>query len=218
MNVRVDLTDGKLTLVQVIAWCNRATSHYLSQCWPRSISPYGVTSTKRVKRNSWRYPFLRNLNKMSLYVLWSWSWPGPWFNIKMSSYQYRKSHCGDKTILRPSYLHNGISYTGKMMSFYWIGAQNADYIFTIVFEMYTWVGHVISPSRLVISNAWAWQGCSPPVSWKKSVKIMMNTFLDTMDTIFTGLVTGTTVPACSFSTILSIIYTWKLMGRYIVIY
>ena len=36
--------------------------------------------------------------------------PGPWFNIKMTSYQYRKSHCGDKTILRPSYLHNGISY------------------------------------------------------------------------------------------------------------
>ena len=41
----------------------------------------------------------------------------------MSSYQYRKSHCGDKTILRPSYLHNGISYTGKMTSLYWIGAQ-----------------------------------------------------------------------------------------------
>ena len=39
--------------------------------------------------------------------------PGSWFNIKMTSYQYRKSHCGDKTILRPSYLHNGISYTGK---------------------------------------------------------------------------------------------------------
>ena len=42
---------------------------------------------------------------------------------KMTSYQYRKSHCGDKTILRPSYLHNGISYTGKMTSLYWIGAQ-----------------------------------------------------------------------------------------------
>ena len=47
---------------------------------------------------------------------------GHWFNIKMPSYQYRKSHCGDKTILRPSYLHNGISYTGKMASLYWIGA------------------------------------------------------------------------------------------------
>ena len=40
--------------------------------------------------------------------------------IKISSYQYSKSHCGDETILRPSYLHNGISYTGKMTSLYWI--------------------------------------------------------------------------------------------------
>ena len=48
--------------------------------------------------------------------------PGGWFNIKMISYQYRKSHCGDKTILRPSYLHYGISYTGKMTSIYWIRA------------------------------------------------------------------------------------------------
>ena len=39
--------------------------------------------------------------------------PGPRFNIKMISYQYRKSHCGDKTVVRSSYLHNGISYTGK---------------------------------------------------------------------------------------------------------
>ena len=38
-------------------------------------------------------------------------------------YIYSKSHCGDKTILRPSYLHNGISYTGKMTSLNWIGAQ-----------------------------------------------------------------------------------------------
>ena len=46
---------------------------------------------------------------------------GPWFNIKMSSYQYRKSHCGDKTVVRSSYLHNVISYTGKMTSLYWFG-------------------------------------------------------------------------------------------------
>ena len=48
--------------------------------------------------------------------------PGPWFNTKMTSHQYRKSHGGDKMILRPSYLHNGISYTGLMPSLYWIGA------------------------------------------------------------------------------------------------
>ena len=49
-------------------------------------------------------------------------WSGSWFNIKMISYQYRNSHCGDKTILRPSYLHNGISYTGKTTSLYWLRA------------------------------------------------------------------------------------------------
>ena len=38
-----DLTDDKSTLVQVMAWSHQATSHYLSQCWPRSMSPYGVT-------------------------------------------------------------------------------------------------------------------------------------------------------------------------------
>ena len=47
---------------------------------------------------------------------------GPGFNIKMPSYQYRKSHCGDKTILRPSYHRNGISCTDKMTFLYWIKA------------------------------------------------------------------------------------------------
>ena len=50
---------------------------------------------------------------------------GSQFNIKMSSYQYRKSHCGDKTVVRSSYLHNGISYTGRTTSLYWIGAQSS---------------------------------------------------------------------------------------------
>ena len=38
-----DLTGDKSTLVQVMAGCRQATSHYMSQCWPRSMSPYGVT-------------------------------------------------------------------------------------------------------------------------------------------------------------------------------
>ena len=55
--------------------------------------------------------------------------PGPWFNIKMPSDEYRKSHCGDKTVVRSSYLHNGISCTGKITSLYWIRAL--DVIFHI---------------------------------------------------------------------------------------
>ena len=39
----LDRTDDKSTLVQVMAWCHQATSHYLNQCWPRFMSPCGVT-------------------------------------------------------------------------------------------------------------------------------------------------------------------------------
>ena len=37
------MTTDKSTLVLAMAWCCQATSHCLSQCWPRSISPYGIT-------------------------------------------------------------------------------------------------------------------------------------------------------------------------------
>ena len=50
----LDLTDDKSTLVQVMAWCHQATSHYLSQCWPRSMSPYGISKPQWVKSTiSW---------------------------------------------------------------------------------------------------------------------------------------------------------------------
>ena len=39
----LDLIDNKSTLNQVMAWCHKATSHYLIQCWLTSMSPYGVT-------------------------------------------------------------------------------------------------------------------------------------------------------------------------------
>ena len=38
----------------------------------------------------------------------------------MLSYQYRKSHCGNKIMVKSSYLHNGNSYTDKTESLYWI--------------------------------------------------------------------------------------------------
>ena len=38
----LDLDDDMLTLVKAMARCCHATSHYLSQYWPRSMSPYGV--------------------------------------------------------------------------------------------------------------------------------------------------------------------------------
>ena len=37
-------SDDKSTLyVQLMAWCRWSTGHYLSHCWPTSVSTYGVT-------------------------------------------------------------------------------------------------------------------------------------------------------------------------------
>ena len=38
-----------------MAWCRQATSHNLSQCWPRSQSPYDVTRPKWVNKYIFRY-------------------------------------------------------------------------------------------------------------------------------------------------------------------
>ena len=51
----LDLTDDKSTLVQVMAWCHQATSHYLSQCCPRSMSSNGITRPQWVNPHSGRW-------------------------------------------------------------------------------------------------------------------------------------------------------------------
>ena len=51
--IPLDLTDDKSTLIQIMASCRQATRHYLSQCWPRSLSPYGVTRPQWVNNGSW---------------------------------------------------------------------------------------------------------------------------------------------------------------------
>ena len=47
-----DLTDDKSTVVQVMAWCCQATSHYLCQCWLSSLLPYGVARPQWVNEIS----------------------------------------------------------------------------------------------------------------------------------------------------------------------
>ena len=40
----LDPTDDKSTLIHVMAWCCQEASHYLSQCWPRSMAPNWIWS------------------------------------------------------------------------------------------------------------------------------------------------------------------------------
>ena len=84
-------------------------------------------------------------------------WPRSWFNIKMSSYQYSKSHCGDKTILRPSFLHNGISYTGKMSSYIESGHNELTRTHTYVkYRVCQFQRHSNSPvNKQGLSIAWS---------------------------------------------------------------
>ena len=80
----------------------------------RVASLYNCPSNSEVVTQSHKYQTTKNT-------------AGPQFNIKTSSYQYRKSHCGDKTVVRSSHLHNRISYTGKMTSLYWFSPQNMNF-------------------------------------------------------------------------------------------
>ena len=43
-----NLTDDQSISVQVMAWCHQAPSHYLSQCWPKSLMPCGITGPQWV--------------------------------------------------------------------------------------------------------------------------------------------------------------------------
>ena len=70
----------------------------------------------------------------------------PWvrFNVKMS-YQYRNFQYKDETVSQPSHLYNRDSYTGKTVSWYWVGPMatcifilqqpwhGMDYVWSTVF-------------------------------------------------------------------------------------
>ena len=56
----LDLSDDETTLSLVMACCFQATSHYLSQCWSRSLSPYSITRPQWVNsletcQNVWHF-------------------------------------------------------------------------------------------------------------------------------------------------------------------
>ena len=93
-----NFTDDKSPLVQVMAWCRQTTSHFLSQCWPRTC----------------RHMVSLGHNEVSLYIYGNQST----IQQKMPSYLCRRSyHRGDKTILL-CYFYKGLYHTNKTC-LYW---------------------------------------------------------------------------------------------------
>ena len=50
----LDLIEENSILVQVMAWCRQATSHYPNQYWPSPMWPSGITRLQRL--NEWNIP------------------------------------------------------------------------------------------------------------------------------------------------------------------
>ena len=107
-------------------WCFLCSWH--EQAVEQTVQVLVIWVTLTLIWPWWFMIAMRQASVGSHDTLISWAW----FNIKMSSYQYRKSHCGEKMVIRSSYLHNGISYTGKMASLYWISLLYLSVLFAII--------------------------------------------------------------------------------------
>ena len=67
-----NLTNEKSTLVQVMVWCRQATSHYLSQCWPRSMLQYGVTRPQWVNSSPLSATYMHQGIRSALVQIMAW--------------------------------------------------------------------------------------------------------------------------------------------------
>ena len=143
----LDLADEKSTLVQVMAWCHQATSHYLSQCWPRSLSPYGVT------RPQWAKLIFVNER-------------GPWKVIVIVLLQYKLKLCRLQLIIIYIYIINVIFNHNTWWQFLWLisGINSHILIKQLLLSHFQHVGFTyglnmsvllaVSPSHNAIHTFW----------------------------------------------------------------
>ena len=157
-----DLTDDKSTLVQVMAWCRQATSHYLNQCWPRSPTPYGVTRPQWVKSHLISTP---EKNHSTTYAL-SMSW---WVS------DIRTIRCPNSALavwISFSLVHNFVKRKSKLQ-----GNSSAT-----VWYLYSAVNFIIRfCNKKRLGNAWVsqtsvrvWRECGSIRSWAYDYSVSWN--------------------------------------------
>ena len=105
----LDLTDDKSTLVLVMAWCRQATSHYLSQFWPRSMSPNGVTRPQWVNPpTSWNCNILSKL--------------GPYHCCWCTGSLYHQTISNHPVPEKKVFLIPSLQALADVMAWHWIGS------------------------------------------------------------------------------------------------
>ena len=94
------------------------------------------------------------MERLSLWLLYQYSWcqnVSHWhFNIN-TSYQYRKSHCGDKTNVRVVYHHNGNSDIGKTAYIYTVSAFKSKAAIAVSTH-WGWVTHICVGNLTIIGS------------------------------------------------------------------
>ena len=132
----LDRTEGKSTLVQLMAWCRQATSHYLSQRWPRSVSPYGVIKPQWVLSH-WLLGDMSVIKSM-------------FFNIIIQNNRL-DSRCGIALRWMPQNLNNKSTVVQVMA---WCHQAPSHYLSVIRHQAFTWTD--VDPDLLALVEVKAW--------------------------------------------------------------
>ena len=80
----LDLIDDRSTLIQVMAWCRWATSHYLGQYWPRSMSPHDFTRSQWIEVFSAKFHRYLSNKYVGKRYSWIFAWKGHCYNAHIT--------------------------------------------------------------------------------------------------------------------------------------
>ena len=155
--------DSSLALVPVMAWCHQATNHYLGQCWPRSLSPCGVTEPQWFKR----------LECVGQCLQWVWNLVTV-STVKMSSYHHRNFHYKEETVPIPFLImgipipektvfilkQEPVSYQPHMVRDHFMYAPaNERWCYIVTSSLIGWVYTQNDPRRWNLSELWSESSC-----------------------------------------------------------
>ena len=141
----LDFTDDQSTLVQVMAWCCQATSHNLSQCWPKSfwanVDPnlcHHMVSQGQNELNSSLVPsrckdIFKNLILNNNFAQLLWNYTGTWVNIGSGNVLVQS---GNKPLSDPmltQFCHHlaPLRHT-EFMCWFVFNKHNCEFIFCII--------------------------------------------------------------------------------------
>ena len=195
-----------------MAWCRQATSHYLSQCGPRSLSPYDVTRPQWVK--SWSCCPMRcchNLHSPYLshddVIKWKYFlhyWPFVW-GIHRSS--VNSAHKGQWRRALIFYLRLNKQFSKQSWGWWYEKPSRSFDVIVMCYKMLNlhreWLWALITMKKELwlfdidliceilhfghwLANSWSWETQELKKNIHKSSKLTGAVFYHLMCSVFSG--------------------------------